>query len=103
MTTARGIWYKPPAMRTNRRPVWRSAAVVAPCLLSAGCDPVLNIYGSFFPAWVVSLVLGMLLTIPFRLLFALTRIERHLGTLIVVYPSLAFLLTCLTWLALYRG
>lgn len=64
---------------------------------------MLNIYGSFFPAWVVSLFLGLLLTIPFRLLFAVTRIERHLGLLIVVYPSLAFLLTCLTWLALYRG
>jgi len=70
-------------------------------LLTTGCDPVVNFYGSFFPAWVVCIVLGISLAALLRWLFAWTRLERHLGPLVLVYPALAFLLTCAIWLLLF--
>jgi len=70
-------------------------------LLTTGCDPVVNFYGSFFPAWIVCFALGISLTALLRWLFARTRLERHLGPLVLIYPALAFLLTCATWLLLF--
>jgi hypothetical protein len=67
-----------------------------------GCDPVLNIFGSFFPAWVVCLVAGVGLAIAARPLLARARLEEHLGPLLVVYPCLALLMTMLTWLVFFR-
>lgn len=81
----------------------RSLAVAGLACGAAGCDPVLNIYGSFFPAWVVSLVLGILLTVAVRAILAAIRLEAEMGPLIVVYPALAFLMTCATWLVLFRS
>lgn len=70
-------------------------------LLTTGCDPVINFYGSFFPAWVVCVAFGIFLASLLRWFFAWTRLERHLGPLVLVYPALAFLLTCATWLLLF--
>jgi hypothetical protein len=69
---------------------------------ASGCDPVLNVFGSYFPAWVISMVAGVGLAVAVRPLLAATRLEPHLGPLLVVYPSLALLLTMLTWLVFFR-
>jgi len=76
--------------------------VIALALLASGCDPIINIYGSFFPAWVVCLIVGILFTILLRLVFAVAQVERHLGPLILIYPSLMLLLTLLTWLVFFQ-
>ena len=47
--------------------------------LAGGCDPILNIQGSFFPAWMVCLVVGVALAFVLRYVFAITRLEPHLG------------------------
>lgn len=73
-------------------------ALVAVAFLTSGCDPVINFYGSFFPAWVICVISGVLLTVACRWLFVVTRLEAHLGPLALVYPALAFMLTGLTWL-----
>ena len=76
--------------------------IIALALLASGCDPILNIYGSFFPAWVVCLVVGVLFTVLLRLVFALIRVEQYLGPLLVIYPSLTLLLTLVTWLIFFQ-
>lgn len=70
-------------------------------LLTTGCDPVINFYGSFFPGWVISLVLGIVLCVLSRWILAWVRLEPHLGPLILVYPALTFLWACVTWLVLF--
>ena len=77
--------------------------IAALVLLTSSCDPVVNIYGSFFPAWVVCLVTGVLLTVMLRLVFAVTKLERYLGPLVLVYPSLVLLLTLVTWLVFFQS
>ncbi len=73
---------------------------IAPLL--SGCDPSINFYGSFFPAWIWCLTVGLILTILLRFLFAALKLERNLGPLVIVYPCLTLLLSCLTWLVLFR-
>jgi hypothetical protein len=88
-----------PVKNTGRRR--NAAALAALALATSGCDPVVNFYGSFFPAWVLALALGITGTVLLRWLLALARLEPHLGPLVLIYPALALLLTCAAWLALF--
>jgi hypothetical protein len=90
--------YPLPWMRVTFRRV-AAAAVIS---LGAGCDPILNVEGSFFPAWMVSIVVGVALTAVARVLFVRVRLEPHLGPPVLIYSSLGLLLTLATWLLLYR-
>ena len=85
------------------RGMFRCVTVAAVALSGAGCDPLLNVEGSFFPAWMLCIAVAIVLTVAMRYLFVLLRLEPHLGPLILIYPSLGLLLTVLTWLALYRS
>jgi hypothetical protein len=85
-------------MRVTNRPI----LALALATLVAGCDPLLDIDGSFFPAWMLCLIVGVTLTVIARQLLARAGLEPHLGPLIVIYPSLGLLVTLVTWLVLYR-
>jgi hypothetical protein len=86
--------------RAHRR--YGMIAAPALALVAGGCDPVINVFGSFFPAWVVCMVVGTALTLALRPLFVVLGLERHLGPLLLVYPSLGLLLTMLTWLVFFH-
>jgi hypothetical protein len=81
----------------------RRAAAVAPMILATGCDPVINIYGSFFPAWVFCLFVGVVLAGMLRIVFAATGLEEGFAPVLLVYPALVLLIACVTWLVLFRG
>jgi len=86
--------------------VRRARAAAALLLLAGvatGCDPVLNVFGSFFPAWVVCIAAGVLLAIAARQVLARAELEPYLGPPLLVYPSLALLLTLLVWMLFYRS
>ena len=70
------------------------------CLLS-GCNraPSFDIAGSFFPAWLVCLFLGILLAVFARWLLLRQKIAMVFP--ILVYPSLAALFTFLLWLVFF--
>ena len=72
-------------------------------LLGTGCDPVFNIAGSFFPAWMVAMLIGVVLTAVARYVFVAVRLEPFLGPPVLIYSSLGLLLTVLAWLVLYRS
>jgi len=82
------------------RPGLRCGVVLLPGLL-AGCTraPSFDIVGSFFPAWLVCLFLGILLAIFARWL--LLRLKVSILLPILVYPSLAALFTFLLWLIFF--
>lgn len=81
-----------------------AAASSATTLLIAGCSraPTFNLLGSFFPAWIVCGVIGILLTLAARLFFVRIKLEQQLKPLIVVYPCLAALFTFTLWLLFFR-
>lgn len=68
----------------------------------AGCDPVVNIAGANFPAWLLCAIVGAILTAAVRPVFTATKIEPHLGPLVLIYPCLAVLLACVVWIIFFN-
>lgn len=70
-------------------------------LLLTGCGraPSFDILGSFFPAWLVCLILAIVMTAVSRLL--LNRYVQ-IAWPVLVYPSLTAVFALLSWLALFR-
>lgn len=62
--------------------------------------PSFDILGSYFPAWLVCLVLGLVLAVGVR--WALLRVRIVLGVPIVTYPSLTAFFTLALWLIFFR-
>ena len=81
----------------------RPLAAVGPFVLATACDPIVNVYGSFFPAWVLCLLTGVVCAVVLRFVFALTGLEEGFAPLLLVYPALVLLISCVTWLALFRS
>ena len=80
-----------------------AAASSAAMLLIAGCSraPSFNLLGSFFPAWILCGVIGILLAVAVRLFFVRIKLEPQLKPLIVVYPCLAAFFTFTLWLLFF--
>ncbi|AXC12804.1 hypothetical protein ACPOL_3519 [Acidisarcina polymorpha] len=87
--------------RTARRAAIGPLSVVM--LILCGCSraPSFNILGSFFPAWIVCGLAGILLTVAVRWLFVRFKFEQDLSPLIVVYPCLAAFFTFTLWLLFF--
>jgi len=71
----------------------------------SGCrpGPDVTVVGSYFPSWMVSLVLGILGTIVFWQLFTRIGIDPYLGSRPLVYAGLVLLITMVLWLSVFRG
>src|ERR1700761_5945054 len=81
-----------------------AGALFAPELLAAGCSraPTFNILGSFFPAWILCGVIGILLAVVVRLFFVRIKLEDQLlAPLILVYPCLTAFFTFTLWLVFF--
>ncbi|MBV8773816.1 MAG: hypothetical protein JO166_16035 [Deltaproteobacteria bacterium] len=80
----------------------RSVGPAVGLLTFMGCDPVVNIAGANFPAWLLCAICGAMLAAGLRPVFAATRVEPYLGPLLLIYPCLAILLGCLIYLILFN-
>ena len=79
-------------------------ALFTPQLLAAGCSraPTFNILGSFFPAWILCGIVGILLAVVVRLFFVRIKLEDQLlAPLILVYPCLTAFFTFSLWLVFF--
>ena len=70
-------------------------------LLMTGCGraPSFDILGSFFPAWLICLVVAVLLTVASR---ALLMHYVEITWPVLIYPSLTAIFAFALWLALFR-
>jgi len=78
------------------------AAVVLAALALPSCDPVVNIAGANFPAWLLCAIVGAALAAALRPVFAVSGVEPHLGPLLLIYPCLALLLGCAVYLVFFN-
>lgn len=80
-----------------------SAACAATLLLATGCSraPTFNLLGSFFPAWILCGVIGIVLTVAVRMYLVHIDFEKELSPLIVVYPCMAAFFTFTLWLLFF--
>ena len=76
-------------------------AVVSAMGLS-GCDPVLNIAGAHFPAWLLCALTGALGAALLWLIFLTVRLDAYLWPRPLVYTSLAGLLAGLLYLIFFN-
>lgn len=85
-------------MNVIRRPL---CGMFVSALWMAGCGraPSYDIVGSFFPAWLLCLVVAILLTLISR-----TLLGRYVEVVwpVLVYPSLTAIFASALWLALFR-
>jgi len=83
-------------------PSFRKLGVSFFSLVLTGCSraPSFDIVGSFFPAWLLCILVGLLLTGAARWLLLRLRVEIALPVL--TYPSLTALFTLAIWLAFFR-
>lgn len=80
------------------------AASVSIALWLSGCGraPSFNILGSFFPAWLVCIVAGILLAAGCYGLFIRLQLGSEIRPAIVVYPCLALFWAFTLWLVFFR-
>lgn len=79
--------------------------LLAAILFLTGCRgaPSINLVGSFFPAWMLCVAVGVIAVMMLRRVFVRTGIEPHLGSLPPVYFCLWVLITLGTWLFFFRS
>ena len=85
-------------MNTSRKSL--RGLFMPPVLLITGCGraPSFNILGSFFPAWLLCLMVAVVLTVVSRAL-----LNRYVEIVwpVLVYPSLTAIFALASWLAFF--
>jgi hypothetical protein len=69
-------------------------------MLALSRSPSFQIAGSYFPAWLVAIVVGIILTIVVRALIARAGLAEFIRPAAVVYLSMALAFTLAIWLIL---
>ena len=71
-------WQTPPTPELRRLAV--AGAWFASALMAAGCSraPTFNILGSFFPAWILCGIVGIVLAAVVRVFFVRIKLEDQL-------------------------
>ena len=94
-------------MRMQRSTRWAAVTrlVYLGTLPTTGCalSPSVNILGSFFPAWLISIVSGLVLALIVWRVLVVTGIAPYLTPPALVYPCLAALCIFASWLVLFAG
>jgi len=78
-----------------------ASTAVAACALT-GCDPIVNIAGANFPAWMLCAIIGAVASAVLHSPLTAIGIEPHLGPRTIIYPCLAFLIGCAVYLIFFN-
>ena len=63
--------------------------------------PSLNIFGTFFPSWMLCVLVGIVVAVVAHKLFARLRIRADLTPAALLYPSVALTVTFAVWLVVF--
>jgi hypothetical protein len=72
-------------------------------VLLGGCNrnPNVEIVGSYFPGWMISLTLGVVLTALMHGWLRRRHANHSIGHPALIYPAMLTFFTCLLWLLLF--
>ena len=76
----------------------RSAVAAAGALAGCSASPAQNIVGSYFPAWLICVIAGVVATAVMRQLLVMADLESHLLLPPLTYAGMALGATLLIWL-----
>ncbi len=70
------------------------------CASLAGCggSHVVDVLGSYFPVWLLCMIVGVAAAFVFRSLFLRFKIEPYVGPLPLIYLCVTVAVSCLIWL-----
>jgi hypothetical protein len=77
-------------------------------LAFAGCSanghsPTVDILGSYFPAWIICIVLGLALTLITRQMLVALKVNTRLHPAPLVYICMLIFFTLALWLAFFKN
>ena len=77
-------------------------------LMLTGCgvnrhSPTIDILGSYFPAWIICIVLGLALTLIARQVLIGFKLNTHLHPAPLVYISMLVFFTLTLWLVFFKN
>ena len=81
----------------------RTALLALTCLPLAGCDPIFDIGGAYFPAWILCLIAALLGTMAIRELLLRTGIDRHIFWRPAAYTGCFLAIACWVWLFFFSN
>jgi YtcA family len=64
--------------------------------------PSVDLFGSFFPIWMICIAAGVALTFAARWVLIQARLDNELGPRLIVYPSMMTLFACTVWLVFFQ-
>ncbi|MGJ0486448.1 MAG: YtcA family lipoprotein [Methylomicrobium sp.] len=79
----------------------KTAFPVLSVILLTGCDPMLSIEGSFWPAWIICILAGLGASMVLMWQLVRHRLAPYLGPPLLIAPSLWALCTFVIWLLFY--
>ena len=62
-----------------------------------------DVFGSYFPAWMVCILSGIALTLIAHWIVQLCNLEQYLGPAPLIYSSLMIIFTFVTWILFYQN
>jgi hypothetical protein len=73
---------------------------VAVALVTAGCShaPTMNLFGSYFPAWMLCAAVGIVATVIFWRILVMAGIHEYVIAPLLTYTGLALSAALLSWL-----
>ena len=86
--------------RSTQRFAHYAFAFVPFLLTGCGRAPAVDILGSFFPAWLICLVVAILFTAVGR--FVLLRFNMNVALPVIFYPSFTAFFTFALWLVFFH-
>jgi YtcA family len=88
-------------MRSFRRQLLFTPAI----LLLDGCahSPTVDVVGSYFPAWMMCIILGIAITLIVRLLLIGLTIYAHLRLKPLILLCMAIFFTLAVWLVFFKN
>jgi hypothetical protein len=91
-------------MKARTKMIGRIAVLCIPLLSLGGCAqaPAFNILGSYFPAWLFCLAVGMVLTVVTRAILRKRNLATALSPPLLMYSSLTAFFTFVLWLIFFR-
>jgi hypothetical protein len=100
----------PPGVRRDRS---RAVVLVGLLLLIAALifvvrpvshrSPTIDILGSYFPAWMISIVSGLTLTLISRWIIRAYHLEAYASPAPLIYTCLTIIYTFVTWIIFYQN
>jgi hypothetical protein len=79
------------------------AFCAAGCQASGNHSPSIDLFGSYFPAWLVCIFAGLAMTLIARQFLIALELGAHVRPAPLVYPSLLIVFTLAVWLAFYKN